>query len=174
VTTLLQVLKYSQEYSNLLAAALQPVNMRGKTIPGSQEGSTMTALDDDKPMPRGELTLQIIPLPADTNANGDVFAGWLVKQMDLAAATMAGRISQGRNATVAMDRMEFLSPLRVGSQVGCYCDLVDIGRSSMKISVEVWTLDRTAKHPRKVTEGLFVYVAIDEHGRIREVPEQVL
>ena len=133
----------------------------------------MTTYDDDKPTPRGELTLQIIPLPADTNANGDVFAGWLVKQMDIAAATMAGRISQGRNATVAMDGMEFLSPLRVGSQVGCYCELVDSGRSSMKINVEVWTLDRSARHPRTVTEGRFVYVAIDEHGRIREVPEQI-
>ncbi|PCM42939.1 acyl-CoA thioesterase [Marinobacter sp. ANT_B65] len=132
----------------------------------------MTAYDDDKPKPRGDLVLQIVPLPQDTNANGDVFAGWLVKQMDIAAATMAGRISLGRNATVAMDRMEFLSPLRVGSQVGCYCELVDIGRSSMKINVEVWTLDRTAKNPRKVTEGRFVYVAIDEQGRIREVPEQ--
>ena len=127
----------------------------------------MNAYDDDKPAPRGEMMLQVIPLPSDTNANGDVFAGWLVKQMDI-----AGRISRGRNATVAMDRMEFLSPLRVGSQVGCYCDLVDIGRSSMKIQVEVWTLDRSSKTPRKVTEGLFVYVAIDEHGRIREVPEQ--
>ncbi|WP_417544861.1 acyl-CoA thioesterase [Marinobacter sp.] len=132
----------------------------------------MTAYDDDKPKPHGDLILQIVPLPQDTNANGDVFAGWLVKQMDIAAATMAGRISLGRNATVAMDGMEFLSPLRVGSQVGCYCELVDIGRSSMKIHVEVWTLDRTAKNPRKVTEGRFVYVAIDEHGRIREVPEQ--
>ena len=132
----------------------------------------MSRFDDDKPAPKGELTLQIVPLPVDTNANGDVFAGWLVKQMDIAAATMAGRISLGRNATVAMDRMEFLSPLRVGSQVSCYCELVDIGRSSMKINVEVWTLDRTAKNPRKVTEGLFVYVAIDEHGRIREVPAQ--
>ncbi len=132
----------------------------------------MTAFDDDRPNPRGELTLQIVPLPSDTNANGDVFAGWLVKQMDLAAATMAGRISQGRSATVAMDRMEFLSPLRVGSQVSCYCELVDIGRSSMKINVEVWMLDRFAKTPRKVTEGLFVYVAIDEQGRIREVPDQ--
>ncbi|WP_417515588.1 acyl-CoA thioesterase, partial [Marinobacter sp.] len=108
----------------------------------------MTAYDDDKPKPRGDLTLQIVPLPQDTNANGDVFAGWLVKQMDIAAATVAGRISLGRNATVAMDGMEFLSPLRVGSQVGCYCELVDIGRSSMKINVEVWTLDRTAKNPR--------------------------
>src|SRR5690554_676358 len=122
--------------------------------------------------PPAEMILQVITLPSDTNVNIDVFARWLVKQMDIAAAAMAGRISRGRNATVAMDRMEFLSPLRVGSQVGCYCDLVDIGRSSMKIQVEVWTLDRSSKTPRKVTEGLFVYVAIDEHGRIREVPEQ--
>ena len=84
----------------------------------------MTAFDDDKPTPRGELTLQVIPLPADTNANGDVFAGWLVKQMDLAANTVAGRISQGRNATVAMDRMEFLSPLRVGSAFQTPCPAV--------------------------------------------------
>lgn len=132
----------------------------------------MTELDDDRPNPRGELMLQIVPLPGDTNANGDVYAGWLVQQMDLAAGVMAGRTSQGRNATVAMERMEFLSPLRIGSQVGCYCELVDIGRSSMKINVEVWTRDRNNKPPRKVTEGLFVYVAIDDHGRIREVPEQ--
>ncbi|MDX1456687.1 MAG: acyl-CoA thioesterase [Marinobacter sp.] len=132
----------------------------------------MSNLDDDKPVPRGELTIQVVPLPADTNANGDVYAGWLVKQMDLAAATVAGRVSLGRNATVAIDRMEFLSPLRVGSQVSCYCELQDIGRSSMKILVEVWTLDRNAKRQRKVTEALFIYVAIDEQGRIREVPEQ--
>src|SRR5690554_7733505 len=126
----------------------------------------MKAYDDDKPAPRGELMLQVIPLPSDTNANGDVFAGWLVKQMDIAAATMAGRVSQGRNATVAMDRMEFLSPLRVGSHVGCYCELVDIGRRSMKLNVEVWILDRTARTPRKVTEDPVLYVAIDEHDRI--------
>jgi acyl-CoA thioesterase YciA len=132
----------------------------------------MTALNDDNPAPRGELITQIVPLPSDTNPNGDVFAGWVVRHMDIAAATLAGRISQGRNATVAMDRMEFLSPLRVGSQMGCYGELIEVGRSSMKINVEVWTLDRTAKTPRKVTEGLFIYVAIDEHGRIREVPDQ--
>ena len=130
----------------------------------------MTALDDDNPVPNGELITQVVPLPCDTNPNGDVFAGWLVRHMDIAAATMAARISQGRNATVAMDRMEFLSPLRVGSQVGCYGELVEVGRSSMKIHVEVWTLDRSAKFPRKVTEGMFIYVAIDEQGRIRAVP----
>ncbi|MBS3803765.1 MAG: acyl-CoA thioesterase [Oleiphilaceae bacterium] len=131
-----------------------------------------TPHDDDKPSPRGELVIQLVPLPSDTNANGDVFAGWVVKQMDLAAATMAGRISKGRNATVAIDRMEFLSPLRVGSQMGCYCELVDIGSSSMKINVEVWTRDRNAERLRKVTEALIVFVAIDDNGRIREVPEQ--
>lgn len=128
--------------------------------------------DDDKPTPKGELSLMVVPLPSDTNANGDVYAGWLVKQMDQAAATTAGRISHGRTATVAIDRMEFLSPLRVGSQVSCYTQLIDIGRSSMKIKVEVWTLDRNAHRPRKVTEALFVFVAIDENGRIRTVPEQ--
>ncbi|ROT99807.1 acyl-CoA thioesterase [Marinobacter sp. R17] len=132
----------------------------------------MNLTDDDKPNPRGQLALQVVPLPSDTNANGDVFAGWLVKQMDMAAATTAGRLSRGRNATVAIERMEFLSPLRVGSQVACYTDLVDIGRSSMKINVEVWTLDRDKDRMRKVTESLFVFVAIDEHGRIREVPQQ--
>lgn len=127
---------------------------------------------DDKPMPRGELALQIVPLPSDTNANGDIYAGWLVKQMDLAASVTAGRISHGRTATVAIERMEFLSPVRVGSQVSCYTRLIDVGRSSMKINVEVWTLDRNASRPRKVTEALFVFVAIDENGRIRAVPNQ--
>ena len=127
-------------------------------------------MNDDKPQPRGELALQLVTLPSDTNANGDLYAGWLVKQMDLAAATTAGRLSQGRNATVAIERMEFLSPLRIGSQVSCYTQLMEVGRSSMKINVEVWTLDQTARRPRKVTEALFVYVAIDGNGRIRQVP----
>ncbi|MFE8070507.1 acyl-CoA thioesterase [Marinobacteraceae bacterium S3BR75-40.1] len=125
---------------------------------------------DEKPQPKGELAIQVVPMPADTNPNGDVYAGWLVKQMDLAAATVAGQISKGRTATVAIDRMEFLSPLRVGAQVACYTRLVDVGRSSMKIEVEVWTKDGSSNRPRKVTESLFVFVAIDENGRIREVP----
>lgn len=125
---------------------------------------------EDKPSPKGDLALQVIPQPRDTNANGDIYAGWLVQQMDLAAALTAGRISHGRTATVAIDRMEFLSPVRLGSQVSCYTRLDDVGRSSMKINVEVWTLDRNAHRPRKVTEAQFVFVAIDENGRIRPVP----
>ncbi|MDX1588659.1 MAG: acyl-CoA thioesterase [Oleiphilaceae bacterium] len=124
----------------------------------------------EQPQPRGQLALQLIPLSGDTNANGDVYAGWLVQQMDLAAGATAGRLAQGRTATVAMDRMEFLSPVRVGSEVSFYTSLEDVGSSSMKIHVEVWTRDPTAQKARKVTDALFVFVAIDEKGRIRQVP----
>ncbi len=129
---------------------------------------------EHKPAPGGELTLQVIPMPRDTNANGDIHAGWLVGQMDMAAATAAGKLSQGRTATVAIEGMEFISPVRIGSQVSCYTKLVDVGRSSMKISVEVWTQDNDEPHPRKVTQSIFVFVAIDEDGCIRQLPNEVL
>mgnify|MGYP006284463309 FL=1 len=125
----------------------------------------------DKPQPRGELTLQLVTMASNANNNGDIYAGWLVNQMDLAGATAAGRIARGRTATVAIEGMEFLSPVRIGAEVAFYTHLEDIGRSSMKIRVEVWTRDQTEHHARKVTEALFVNVAIDEHGRIRQVPQ---
>ena len=128
-------------------------------------------LRNDTPRPKGDLTLQLVPMPSDTNVNGDVYAGWLVEHMDQAAAITAGRISRGRTATVAIDRMEFLSPVRVGAQVSFHTQLQDVGRSSMKIQVEVWTLDLQAEQPRKVTEAQFVFVAIDDHGRLRQVPQ---
>lgn len=129
---------------------------------------------EHKPSPTGELTLQIVPMPKDTNANGDIHAGWLVGQMDLAAATAAGRLSHGRTATVAIEGMEFISPVRVGSSVGCYTKLVDVGRSSLKLRVEVWTQDLDEHHPRKVTQSIFVFVAIDEDGCIRQLPDETL
>ena len=129
-------------------------------------------MNDDKPGPSGELILQVVPEPKDTNSNGDVYAGWLFNYMDQAAAYKAQAISQGRAATVAVESMEFISPIRTGSQVAFYARLVDIGTSSMKIYVEVWTKDRDKGSQRKVTETLFVYVAIDKNGRIREVPSQ--
>ncbi len=124
------------------------------------------------PAPSGELALRVVALERDTNANGDIYAGWLISQMDLAAANLAGRIAKGRTATVCVDKMEFLSPVRVGAEVSCYAQLTDIGRSSMKIQIEVWTRDSCQSHERKVTETQFVFVAIDGDGRIRPVPEQ--
>jgi len=120
--------------------------------------------------PSGQLTLQVIAMPRDTNPHGDIFAGWLMGQMDLAAATAAGQISKGRATTVAIDRVEFLSPVSVGDQVSCYTELLDTGRSSMKIKVEVFVTDARANQTRKVTEGTFIYVAINDMGGIRQLP----
>lgn len=117
-----------------------------------------------------QLTLQVVAMPKDTNATGDIYAGWLLNQMDLAAATAAGHISHGRATTVAVERVEFLCPVSVGDRISCYTELVDSGRSSMKIKVEVYTTDTTGKNTNKVTEATFIYVAINEMGGIRELP----
>ena len=122
--------------------------------------------------PSGRLTLQVIAMPKDTNPSGDIFAGWLISQMDMAAATIAGRVSKGRAATVAVDRVEFLSPVSVGDQVSCYTELLDTGRSSMKIKVEVYVTDARATRTCKVTEAVFIYVAINDMGGIRQLPNQ--
>ncbi|WP_419419647.1 acyl-CoA thioesterase [Legionella sp. D16C41] len=120
--------------------------------------------------PRGEITIQTLAMPADTNANGDIFGGWLVSQMDLAAGVLAKKISRGRAATVAIHSMNFLKPVRVGDIVSCYAELIKLGKSSMTIAVEVWAEPATGIGKFHVTEGTFVFVAIDEYGKPREVP----
>lgn len=120
--------------------------------------------------PTGRLTLQVVAMPRNTNVHGDIYAGWLMEQMDLAAATAAGQISKGRSTTVAIERVEFLSPVSIGDQVSCYTELMDTGRSSMKIRVEVYGTDAGGSQTRKVTEAVFIYVAIDEMGGIRALP----
>lgn len=125
---------------------------------------------DDTPSPQGELALQTIAMPADANADGDIFGGWLVSQMDLAGAVTANRLAHGRVATVAIDSMVFLRPVAVGSVISCYTEVATIGRSSMTILVEVWAQHHSDREPRKVTEGQFTFVAIDEHRRTRVVP----
>lgn len=125
---------------------------------------------DDTPLPAGELALQTLAMPADTNPSGDIFGGWLMSQMDLAGSITASRRAQGRTATVAVTGMAFLTPVKVGSVVSCYTDIVEVGRSSIRINVEVWI--NPHKDPVKVTEGEFVFVAIDENGRTRAVPDE--
>lgn len=128
--------------------------------------------DDQAPLPAGELALQTIAMPADANFNGDIFGGWLVSQMDLAGAVTARKTARGRVATVAIDSMAFLRPVLIGSVVTCYTQLVEVGRSSMKINIEVWITDHN-DHRAKVTEGQFTFVAIDETGHTRPVPKEV-
>lgn len=121
------------------------------------------------PSPCGELTLQTIAMPKDTNANGDIFGGWLMSQMDLGSAILAQRLAKGRVATVAISEMSFLRPVPVGAIVSCYCELQHVGRSSMTINVEVWINIESTNETAKVTEGQFVFVAIDEQGNTRVV-----
>lgn len=119
--------------------------------------------------PTGELALQTIAMPRDANYLGDIFGGWLLSQMDLAGAVLARRLARGRIATVAVDSMMFLRPVPVGSVVSCHVRLLDIGRSSMQILVEVWIGDCDDSR-QKVTEGRFTFVAIDDKGHTRAVP----
>jgi acyl-CoA thioesterase YciA len=120
--------------------------------------------------PKGTLTLQTLAMPADTNANGDIFGGWLVSQMDLAVGVMAKTISRGRTATVAINNLQFIAPVKVGDLVSCYVELVKKGNTSMQIDIEVWVekFDSLEKH--QVASGLFIYVAIDENGQKRILP----
>jgi acyl-CoA thioesterase YciA len=133
----------------------------------------MGLIDEDMdrdPTPTGELALQTLAMPRDTNANGDIFGGWLVSQMDLAAGIATKQVTRGRSATVAIKNVEFLAPVSVGSVVSCYAEILEIGRSSMHINIEVWISNSLIQETqRKVAEGLFIFVAIDENGRTRRI-----
>lgn len=119
--------------------------------------------------PKGELVIRTIAMPADTNANGDIFGGWLMSQMDLGAAIVAKNLSRSRVTTVAVDGMVFLNPVFVGDIVNCHATLVKVGRTSMKIDVEAWVQRGRDGTLLRVTEGIFTYVAIDDEGRPQPV-----
>ncbi|MCL5778483.1 acyl-CoA thioester hydrolase YciA [Limibaculum sp. FT325] len=129
----------------------------------------MTAPTDEA-APQGEVTLQTIAMPADTNANGDIFGGWLMAQMDLGASVLARRRARGRVATVAVERMTFHRPVWVGDVVSIHSRIEREGRSSMRIEVEVWITRMPAAEHVKVTEAVFTFVAIDEAGKPRHLP----
>jgi acyl-CoA thioesterase YciA len=120
--------------------------------------------------PRGQLTLQTIAMPADTNANGDIFGGWLMAQMDLACSVVARQRARGRVATVAVEGMSFHRPVRVGDILSMHAELVREGTSSMVIDVEAWVWRQPDGERLKVTEAKFIFVAIDETGSKRPVP----
>ena len=120
----------------------------------------------------GELALQTLAMPKDTNANGDIFGGWLVSQMDLAAGIMSKQVTQGRSATVAIQNVNFIKPVSVGATVSCYCRVTKTGNSSVHIAVDVWVSHRlTHQDSVKVAEGLFVFVALDDDGKPRPIPK---
>lgn len=123
--------------------------------------------------PKGELALQTLAMPRDTNANGDIFGGWLVGQMDLAAGIVTKRAVHGRSATVAIKDVVFLKPVSVGAIVSCYAEIVKTGRTSLHIAVEVWASNhRNVDDWQKVGEGLFVFVALDAQGKPRVIDQK--
>ena len=119
----------------------------------------------------GVLVIRTIAMPADTNPAGDIFGGWLMSQMDLAAGNMAGRVSRGRGATVAVEAMQFLRPVKVGDEVTLYATLKKIGRTSMRIHVDVWARPRFDDVSQKVTDADFVFVALDDEGNPRAISD---
>ena len=120
--------------------------------------------------PSAEPVIRTIAMHADTNANGDIFGGWLMAQMDHAAGNLAARIARGRVATIAVAGMVFLKPVQVGDEVSLYADLLSTGRTSMNIHVEAWRRSRYDLERIKVTDASFTFVALDAGGRPRPVP----
>ena len=110
-------------------------------------------------------------MPADTNPAGDIFGGWLMAQMDLAAGNVAARRARGRCATVAVDSFTFHQPVKVGDEVSVFANIIREGRSSMHLHVEAWRRDRTTDDAARVTEATFTFVALDEAGKPRPVPK---
>ncbi|MDI4666830.1 acyl-CoA thioesterase [Xanthobacter autotrophicus] len=128
--------------------------------------------DKESTMPDGIPVIRTIAMPADTNPNGDIFGGWLMSQMDLAAGNVAARRSRGRAATVAVEAMSFLSPVAVGDEVSLFARVAKMGRTSMRIEVEAWRRARASEQTTKVTEAVFTFVAIDDDGRPRPIPPE--
>jgi acyl-CoA thioesterase YciA len=108
-------------------------------------------------------SLRTIAMPADANANGDIFGGWMLSQMDLAGSIIATQTAQTRVATIGIEAMSFQKPVYIGDEVSCYCKVHRIGRTSITIHIESWARGRLDGTARKVTEGRFTYVAIDEN-----------
>ncbi|WP_142848592.1 acyl-CoA thioesterase [Telmatospirillum sp. J64-1] len=121
-------------------------------------------------LPSRDATIRTVAMPADTNPAGDIFGGWLMAQMDLAAGNAAARRARGRCATVAVDGIVFHHPVIVGDEVSLFADILQVGRTSMKIRVCAWRRSRFSEEAQRVTEATFTFVAIDENRRPRPVP----
>jgi acyl-CoA thioesterase YciA len=120
--------------------------------------------------PKGELATRTLAMPADTNPSGDIFGGWIMSLMDLAAGMTATARAKGRVVTAAVSNLAFLAPVKVGDAVCCYTDIVGTGRSSMRLEVEVWVLRERIGARMKVTEAVFTLVSVDAEGKPRPLP----
>nr|WP_151777973.1 acyl-CoA thioesterase [Acinetobacter brisouii] len=129
-------------------------------------------MTESSKIPEGILSLQTIAMPADTNWSGDVFGGWIVSQMDLAGAIHAERFSKGRCATISIHEMTFLVPVKVGDVVSCYTKILKVGNTSIQMQIEVWDSHDTSRKAKRITQGIFTFVAVDAEGHKRQIPEE--
>jgi acyl-CoA thioesterase YciA len=121
---------------------------------------------------RRDPAIRVSAMPADANAYGDIFGGWLVSLMDSGAGLVAAKHARGRAVTIAIDGMQFLLPVKVGDEVSVYGELKHVGRSSMTIAIEAWRRHRHELEEVKVTEAVFTFVAIDEAGKPRVIEQE--
>lgn len=122
--------------------------------------------------PEGELTIRVVAMPADTNTSGDIFGGWVLSQMDIAGGVAAAQVAQGRVATVAVNAMTFIAPVKVGDVLCVYTHVRKTGTTSIHLDIEAWVRRGRIASREKVTEGTFVFVAITEDGNPRPLPPQ--
>ncbi len=127
-------------------------------------------MTEDHPIPRGQLTLRTIAMPADTNANGDIFGGWVMARMDQAGGIAGVERTRGRVVTVKVDSMTFIRPMKVGDVLCVYTEIGRVGRTSFQIHVEAWAQRFMTQQMELVTDADFTFVAIDDAGKPRPVP----
>ena len=120
--------------------------------------------------PHGTLTVRTLAMPADTNPAGDIFGGWVMSQMDIAGAIAAVERAEGRVVTVAVDSMTFIAPVKVGDVLCVYTSIERVGNTSITVAIEAWARRNRLADRVKVTDGRFVYVALDEQGGKRRIP----
>jgi acyl-CoA thioesterase YciA len=124
--------------------------------------------------PDSVLVLRTLAMPRDTNPGGDIFGGWILSQMDIGGGLLAGEVARGRVVTITIDKMTFVRPVHVGNTICVYARVAQIGNSSMDVKIEVWAKDLMEEFEEQrhiVTEGVFRYVAIDEEGQPRRIPD---
>lgn len=153
----------------MTSSSSSPGDAGGATAANDASGET--AANDAHPT--RVVSIRTIAMPSDTNPAGDIFGGWLMAQMDLAGGTRARKESRGRVATVAVTGFTFHKPVRIGDELTCYTEILKRGRTSITILVEAWVCRQDGGATEKVTDGTFVFVALDRHGTPRplDAPE---
>lgn len=122
--------------------------------------------------PRGDLCIRTVAMPADTNANGDIFGGWLLSQMDIGGGVFASKVAKSRTVTVAIEAMNFRKAVYVGDVVSVHANVARLGRTSVTVHLEAWAVRRRERQLILVTDGNFTFVSIDDNGKPQPIQRE--